>query len=178
MHQEKSMLVSTPVAKWYNFVFVLRWVIFITVSLSSFGKPRTAYTIFWILDLFALAFTIVCLKSFMNFAGILIIVEEFLLLFWHFLTFLFFDDAKNKYESGTIKFWMTVTLIFYLIIMLIEIILLFLGGKTCFSPKKNGSNVQQAPKSNRTNDKEPHFKVELPDSAKANLNTNGNANAI
>lgn len=177
MHQEKAILNTTPVAKWYNFVNLVRWFFFMIITFSCFGKPKTAYVIFFITDLFMFIFTIVCLKSFMNAAGILIIIEEFCLTAWHVIVFFFFEETDNFYKEGTVKTWMIIVLILYLIVMLIEIILLFLGGKLCFAPKKNASNIQQAPNSKKT-EGDPHFKVELPDSAKVNLNTHGNQNAI
>lgn len=173
MHQEKSMLSGNKLGRWYNFAFVTRWLAFITIALMSLGKPRTSYCLFWIFDLLMLGFSIVCLKTFMNFAGILIIIEEFLLLLWHFIIFLFFVDAPdNGYEFKTVRFWMVVVLICYLLCMLIEIILLFLGGKMCFKPTKTAGNVQQAPVMQNTDEKPNHFKVELPDSAKATLKSN------
>lgn len=179
MHQDKALLKSKPLGKWYNFAFVFRWILFIALALMSQGKPRTVYTIFWIIDLGMLAFSVLCLKTFMNFAGILIIIEEFCVLVWHFLIWIFFiDTPDNGYEKGTVKFWSIVMLICYLLCMLIEIILLFLGGKMCFKSKNSGSNVQQAPATGRENTEPTHFKVELPDSAKATLKSNNNANAI
>ena len=170
MHQEKAVLAINPIGKWYNFVWVVRYVLMVTCALMMYGKPRTVWLIYWVVDLLMIVFTVMCLKSFMNICGILIIVEEVMCFIIHFVVFLMFCDAPDAdYKVKTVKFWMIVCLFAYLIIMLIEIILLFMGGKTCFKPSKNASNVQQNPGAGAKNDKPSHFKVELPDSAKANL---------
>jgi len=136
MHQEKCYLSMNPIAKWYNFAFVTRWIVFLALSLLMDGKPRTSYTIFVILDVCLLAFSIVCLKSFMNCCGILIVVEEVLVLIWHAIMMFWFYGAPNdRFEAGTVKFFSYVHLIAYILCMIIEIILLFAGGKMCFKPR-------------------------------------------
>lgn len=137
MHQEKSKLKNFPIAKWYNFAYLFRWFFFITVCFSTFGWPKTGYVLFWVFDLVMLAFSVVCLKSFMNISGILIIVEEFCLFLWHFLAFIFWEETSNYYKEGTVKFWITIMFILYLLVMLIEIALIVFGGKLWFTSKQN-----------------------------------------
>ena len=157
-----------PIGKWYNFAFVARWVLFLVLGLFTFGKPRTVWFIYIILDICLLVFSILCLKTFMNFAGILIIVEEVLVLIWHIIVELFFISApENSYEEGTVKFLSYIMLFCFLLCLLIEIILLFLGGRMCFKSNMNSGHVGPKASSKKTNSGNTHFKVELPDSAKA-----------
>jgi hypothetical protein len=176
MHQEKILLKGNKLGKFYNAAWVTRWIIFIGVAFLSTGKPRTAWAIFWIVDLLMVVYTVLCLNTFMNICGILILVEEICLLIWHFWIFEFFLEGTttSPWKTGTIKFWSYVVLFLYLICMVIEIVLLFMGGKMCFKPKTTMAGVAQTPTVNTNGDN--HFKVELPDTAKANLN--GGTNAI
>ena len=147
MHQEKILLKGNKLGKFYNFVWVFRWFLFIAIALMSFGKPRTAWLIFWVVDLFMIVYTVLCLNTFMNVAGILILVEEILVLIWHFWIFEFSVEgtSTSPWKTGTIKFWSIVVLLCYILCMLIEIVLLFLGGKMCFAPKTSMAGVAKTP---------------------------------
>lgn len=171
MHQDKVMLTSKPLGKWYNFAFTTRWCGFFFICLMGYYKPRSAYTILVVVDLFMVVFTIMCRKSFMNICGILIIVEEICVLLWHFIIWMFFvDSPKNGFEKGTVKFWSYVMFVCYILCMLIEIVLLILGGKLCFKTRISDGKVYQAPLKTENkklqSSERKHIVVELPEHAK------------
>lgn len=183
MHQEKAVLYKTGMAKWYNFLLVLRWFASTLFAIYCRARPKTGYIFFMVFDLIAICFTILCLRSFMNLSGILIVTEEVCLFFWHLIVLIFYVDQEDsdkgdRYEYSTVKGWMIFLFILYLIVMVIEVTLLFLGSKLCFKPKRR-STVRPKKRRKRTKlrnegQKKRHFQVSLPEVARVFTEANQN----
>jgi len=87
--------------------------------------------IFWILDIIMIIWTLGSLGTFRGASGVLILIEEFLLLVWHACQWIFFlDYEKNKLSDKMILIFAIAIFASFLLVIFIEFLLIFmsLGG--------------------------------------------------
>lgn len=114
---------------WYG-----RWMLFVLFSVVWWNYPRTMYCLIWIIDLIFLGFAVVSMGGFKGPIGILVVVEEFLLLLWHFSMFILMVDYYKEEIPGIGKmskkatgWWVYFIFISSIICAILEIVIFVLG---------------------------------------------------
>jgi len=82
-------------AKYYNLVWIMRWVAFAVSSIIWYKYPRSMYSIFFVSNILMIVLTIKARKSF-RWAFKLILVEEILVWLWHFIALMQYFDYYHK----------------------------------------------------------------------------------
>lgn len=117
-------------ARYYNFVWTLRWMVFAVFSLIWYKNPRTLYIIYFFVNIFMICFTAACASSF-RWAYGLILAEEVLIFLWHMFALINYLDYYGKRGMG--KFWVHLGtwVIFwsFVVTWLLELVML-IGGAT------------------------------------------------
>lgn len=124
---------------WYT-----RWMIVPAISLIWWSYPRTMYIMMCIIDLLMLVLGVLTMGGFHGPLGILFVVEEFFLLFWHFSQFILMidyyaadDEAIGKMSTGGTKLWVYFIFFSTIICLLLELTIFALG---VFVPEKGASS--------------------------------------
>lgn len=84
---------------WYT-----RWVFTTFFSLGLEAMPRTAYFVVLIFDIVLLVFAGMTMEAFLGSIGLLIVIQEVLILLWHLSQFLLFVDYYSSDPIGEGKF--------------------------------------------------------------------------
>jgi hypothetical protein len=128
MYQDKKAASTGNVfAKYYNFLYMFRWVAYSWIAITWYDRPRLIYILFFIADIFIVAFTIIAWNGFRKPAGIMIIISEVLVFARHTTQFVFFIDLANGggLSQGAVNWWTNISFWSYIVGTLIEIALWF-----------------------------------------------------
>jgi hypothetical protein len=115
-------------SKYYNSIWIMRWVVFAVFSIIWFKYPITLYILFVAIDMFMIFVTFTARKSF-RWAFGWILAEEVLIFGWHLTAMILFIDYFGAQKlsqflinaSSHCMFWP------YIFTALIEMYLLFAG---------------------------------------------------
>lgn len=125
---------KNSLSQWFIPIWNLRWLGFIAVSIIWWKHPRTIYLTLFLVDIAMVVLAVISINGFWSPLGILFMVEEALVMFWHFSQLLLFIDYyKGDFESdgkmgdGATKLWVWVTLIGILGAIVTEILIWVLG---------------------------------------------------
>lgn len=134
----------------YNFYWIIRWAIFALFNGLLYKNNRAVSLIDVFFQIFVFIVTIVLFSthSFRICSGILIVIEEFLLLFWFICACCIVWDEKrlNHFGSGGISFMCVTMLVCFLLVIVIEYILLIVGFLYGFMGHDETSGMSQVEK--------------------------------
>jgi len=131
MVQHHFRSVHTNLSKFYNTIWIMRWVVFAVFSIIWYKYPRTLYLLFLVINLAMIGITVVIKKSFRwGFAFKLILVEEILVTLWHLAALVNYLDYYGSRGMSQFVIGLNTHIMFwsFLLTAAIEIALLVAGA--------------------------------------------------
>jgi hypothetical protein len=116
-------------SRFYNSIWLMRWVVFAVFSIIWYKYPNTLYVFFAGVNLAMVILTVVCRKSF-RFAFYWILTEELLITLWHGSALVLFVDYYKAQNLSKFVVALLTNIMFwsYLITVIIEFYLLMAGA--------------------------------------------------
>lgn len=120
---------NDPISRLYNFLWILRWVVYVFVTGFFYKNPRTICIIGAGIHLLFLIYTIVATGAF-SFThiiiGIIMVLEELCLVLFNLVMFAFHvDEEFDTHMSFTVVWLFTIAMgILFFLLLLLEILLI------------------------------------------------------
>lgn len=130
MHQFHHKDAHNSVSRFYNTIWIVRWILVAGGCALWYNIPRTIYVLLTLSDVVMVIITIYIRKSFRKgFTFGLILAEEIMIFFWHVCgTILFFDYYGSRNQKVGILLVAVYTMLIALFVTLIIEFLLFVMG--------------------------------------------------
>jgi len=129
MFQHHYRSVHSTLSKFYNTIWVMRWVVFAVFAIIWFKFPRTLYILYLIINVGMIIITVL-IKSSFRFGFGLILVEEILVCLWHLAALINYLDYYGSRGMSSFFVNLNTHIMFwaFIITVIIELVLLILGA--------------------------------------------------